>query len=87
MKHVVRYFNALIPLLVSLQFQLGGPIIAVQVENEYGSTESKAFTPDKVYLKELKNLLIKNGIKELLVTSDSPTGHKDHGTLPGGMYL
>ncbi|XP_065171045.1 beta-galactosidase-1-like protein 3 [Atheta coriaria] len=82
MQHVTRYFNVLLKLLALFQFTLGGPIIAFQVENEYGSTEAKNFKPDKVYLEELRQLFINNGIVEQLVTSDSPTQHGDRGTLP-----
>lgn len=84
MKYVKRYFNVLLPILAMLQFTKGGPIIAFQVENEYGSTERKGvFTPDKLYLWKLRQLMLDNGIVELLVSSDSPTGHGDRGTLPG----
>nr|XP_023027774.1 beta-galactosidase-1-like protein 2 isoform X1 [Leptinotarsa decemlineata] len=67
-----------------LQFSKGGPIIAFQVENEYGSTEKKGkFVPDRTYLRQLRQLMINNGIVELLVTSDSPSLHGSIGTLPG----
>ncbi|RZC39773.1 beta-galactosidase-1-like protein 2 [Asbolus verrucosus] len=82
MKHVRRYFGILLQLLATLQFTRGGPIIAFQVENEYGSTESKKFTPDKSYIQQLRDLMVNNGITELLFTSDSPTQHGDVGTLP-----
>ncbi|KAJ8920356.1 hypothetical protein NQ315_005220 [Exocentrus adspersus] len=84
MKYVTRYFNMLLPILAMLQFTKGGPIIAFQVENEYGSTEKRGkFAPDKAYLRELRNLMLNNGIVELLVTSDSPSAHGTAGTLPG----
>ncbi|XP_072378093.1 beta-galactosidase-1-like protein 2 [Diabrotica undecimpunctata] len=84
MKHVTRYFNVLLPILALLQFTKGGPVIAFQVENEYGSTERAGkFVPDKQYLRELRGLFLNNGIVELLVTSDSPSQHGDRGTLPG----
>ncbi|KAK5650908.1 hypothetical protein RI129_001937 [Pyrocoelia pectoralis] len=83
MKHVTRYFNILLPILAAFQFTLGGPIIAFQVENEYGNTEQPGvFMPDKAYLEQLRQLNIRNGIVELLFTSDTPTGHGDVGTLP-----
>ncbi|KAJ8977163.1 hypothetical protein NQ317_003103 [Molorchus minor] len=84
MKYVTRYFNMLLPILAALQFTSGGPIIAFQVENEYGSTEVPGkFTPDRVYLRQLVRLMKQNGITELLVSSDSPTMHRSAGTLPG----
>lgn len=83
MKYVTRYFNALLPILAALQFTKGGPIIAFQVENEYGSTEQRGkFVPDKLYLEKLRQLFLQHGIVELLVTSDSPTGHGSVGTMP-----
>lgn len=83
MKYVTRYFNILLPILALLQFTKGGPIIAFQVENEYGSTERTGkFKPDKIYLSELRNLFIKNNIVELLVTSDGTSSHADRGTIP-----
>ncbi|CAH1164830.1 unnamed protein product [Phyllotreta striolata] len=84
MKHVRRYFNVLLPILALLQFTKGGPVVAFQVENEYGSTEQKGkFTPDRAYLRELRDLYTSNNIVELLVTSDGTSSHRDRGTLPG----
>lgn len=71
MEYVKRYFNVLLPILAMLQFTKGGPIIMFQVENEYGSTQRDNFLPDKLYLRELRSLMVKNGIVELLATSDS----------------
>lgn len=86
MQHVVKYFNILLPLLTALQFTKGGPIIGFQVENEYGSTETKNFTPDKKYLEELRALFLRNGIVELLFTSDGTSLHGSIGTLPGVLF-
>ncbi|XP_012865063.1 PREDICTED: beta-galactosidase-1-like protein 3 [Dipodomys ordii] len=63
---VDTYFNHLIPRMVPLQYHQGGPVIAVQVENEYGS-----FNKDKSYMAYLKEALLERGIVELLLTSDS----------------
>ena len=54
--------------MLDLQSSQGGPIIAVQVENEYGS-----FSFDPVHLVWLRDLLWKSRITELLVTSDNET--------------
>lgn len=69
------FFDALIPRIVPLQCSKGGPVIAVQVENEYGS-----FGSDKKYLEHVRNGLKKRGIDTLLFTSD---GSADH-MLQGG---
>lgn len=74
-----RYFQKLLPILVPLQFYRGGPIIAFQIENEYGSF----YTDDVKYMGHLKSLMITGGIKELLFTSDNHVGlRKDFLALP-----
>jgi beta-galactosidase len=75
---VDRYFYALLPRLAPLQSTHGGPIIAMQVENEYGS-----YGNDKVYLRYLVAGLRKCGIDAFLFTSDGPRdGCLQGGTLP-----
>lgn len=75
---VKRYFAVLLPLLVSLQFQKGGPIIAFQIENEYGNTANR----DLPYLQALKQMYIDHGINELFYTAD-PSGANGGGAIPG----
>nr|XP_061817805.1 beta-galactosidase-1-like protein 2 isoform X4 [Nerophis lumbriciformis] len=70
---VDMYFDKLIPNMVPLQYKKGGPIIAVQLENEYGS-----FAKDEHYMHFIKEALQSRGISELLLTSDS------HNTLKSG---
>ena len=65
---VDRFFDALLPRLVPLQCTQGGPIIAMQVENEYGS-----FGNDAQYLRYLKDGMQRRGVDVLLFTSDGPT--------------
>ncbi|XP_039734815.1 beta-galactosidase-1-like protein 3 isoform X1 [Pteropus medius] len=65
---VDKYFDHLIARVVPLQYHQGGPIIAVQVENEYGS-----FDKDKYYMPYIQQALLKRGIVELLLTSDAKT--------------
>ena len=69
LKAVDRYFDKLIPMLAELQANRGGPIIAFQIENEYGS-----YGRDVSYMKYLYNGLRKRGISELLITSDNEEG-------------
>ena len=73
-----NYFDVLIPKFVPYLSTNGGPIIAMQIENEYGS-----FGNDKDYLRFIKTCLKENGIDCLLFTSD---GYSDFqlngGTLP-----
>ncbi|TMS07085.1 Beta-galactosidase-1-like protein 2 [Larimichthys crocea] len=63
------YFDKLISVIKPLMFDEGGPIIAVQVENEYGS-----YAKDENYMPYIKNCLESRGIKELLLTSDNWEG-------------
>lgn len=65
---VDRYYDQLIPKLVPLLSTNGGPILAVQVENEYGS-----YGNDTSYLEYLRDGLVRRGIDVLLFTSDGPT--------------
>uniref|UniRef100_A0A8I3X2J5 Beta-galactosidase n=1 Tax=Callithrix jacchus TaxID=9483 RepID=A0A8I3X2J5_CALJA len=62
---VEKYFDHLIPRVIPLQYRQGGPVIAVQVENEYGS-----FNKDKKYMPYLHKAMLRRGIVELLLTSD-----------------
>ncbi|XP_070345985.1 beta-galactosidase-1-like protein 2 isoform X2 [Equus asinus] len=63
------YFDHLMPRVVPLQYKHGGPIIAVQVENEYGS-----YNKDPTYMPYIKKALEDRGIEELLLTSDNKDG-------------
>lgn len=78
LEKVRNYFNVLLPKLVPYLSTNNGPIIAVQVENEYGS-----FGNDKDYLQFLEGCLKDNRIDCFLFTSD---GYGDFqlngGTLP-----
>ncbi|MEU4426709.1 glycoside hydrolase family 35 protein [Actinoplanes sp. NPDC024001] len=76
---VERWFDELVPRLARWQAAAGGPIVAVQVENEYGS-----YGDDHAYLRWNRSALIERGITELLFTADGPTELMlDGGTLPG----
>uniref|UniRef100_A0A4W2CHP7 Beta-galactosidase n=1 Tax=Bos indicus x Bos taurus TaxID=30522 RepID=A0A4W2CHP7_BOBOX len=71
------YFDHLMLRVVPLQYKHGGPIIAVQVENEYGS-----YNKDPAYMPYIKKALQDRGIAELLLTSDNQGGLKS-GVLDG----
>ncbi|KRC58772.1 beta-galactosidase [Agromyces sp. Root81] len=75
---VAEWFDELIPRLAGLQAGRGGPIVAVQLENEFGS-----YGDDLGYLRWLRQALVERGIDELLYTADGPTELMlDGGTLP-----
>ncbi|MBD0738947.1 beta-galactosidase [Streptomyces sp. CBMA29] len=76
---VARWFDALIPRVAALQAGRGGPVVAVQVENEYGS-----YGDDRGYVAWVRDALVERGITELLYTADGPTDLMlDGGSLPG----
>ncbi len=75
---VGRYLEALLPRLTLLQATRGGPIIAMQVENEYGS-----YGNDHQYLQLLANGMRSRGVDVLLFTSDPSSGTSlQEGGLP-----
>ncbi len=74
---VERWFTRLGKEIAPLLFRNGGPIIAVQVENEYGS-----FGNDHAYMQALKSLLEKTGMApDVLYTADGPE-QIPNGSLP-----
>ncbi|MGD6818031.1 glycoside hydrolase family 35 protein [Metabacillus sp. 84] len=75
LEHLTDYFQVLLPKLVPYLSTNGGPVIAVQIENEYG-----AYGNDQVYLTYLEDLYKTSGIDVLLFTSDGPEYIK-HGSL------
>ncbi len=78
LQKVSAYYNVLIPKLVPFQCTNGGPLIACQIENEYGS-----YGNDKEYLRFLEQTMRSLGLEILLFTSDGPTDMMlTGGTLP-----
>ncbi|GAA2500284.1 glycoside hydrolase family 35 protein [Winogradskya humida] len=76
---VAPWFDDLIPRIAGLQAAAGGPVVAVQVENEFGS-----YGDDQAYVRWNHTALVERGITELLFTADGPTDLMlDGGTLPG----
>ncbi|WP_368742016.1 beta-galactosidase family protein [Enterococcus casseliflavus] len=65
MAKVRNYFQVLLPKLVPLQITHGGPVIMMQVENEYGS-----YGMEKAYLRQTEELMEEYGIDVPLFTSD-----------------
>ncbi|WP_199828846.1 glycoside hydrolase family 35 protein, partial [Streptomyces sp. NRRL B-24085] len=73
------YLDRLLPALRPFTAAHGGPVIAVQVENEYG-----AYGDDTAYLKHVHQALRDRGVEELLYTCDqADTEHLAAGSLPG----
>jgi len=77
MRATTRWLHRLGKELAPLQSGNGGPILAVQVENEYGSYGS-----DHVYMERIRHLLVESGFnKALLYTADGAAELKN-GSLP-----
>lgn len=75
---VHRYFARIMPMLAPLQCTHGGPIIAMQVENEYGS-----YAADRIYMRTLVGYMRDGGVDVQLFTSDgNVTSCMQTGTLP-----
>lgn len=75
---VERYVKTLALQVKDLQVTKGGPIVMVQVENEYGS-----YGNDRTYMKWLEELWKKNGIDVPFYTADGATPFMlEAGSLP-----
>lgn len=68
LEKVDNYYDVMLGKLKPLLYTNGGPIIAMQIENEYGS-----YGNDKRYLNYIKESMLKRDIDVLLFTSDGPT--------------
>ncbi|KZS05123.1 Beta-galactosidase [Daphnia magna] len=78
------YLTEVFRRVVDLQFQRGdGPIIAIQVENEYGAFGVGDEPRDTQYLIHLRDKMIELGAREMFFTSDTPTKNADLGAVPG----
>lgn len=75
---VERWMKRLGQETANLQLSRGGPILAVQVENEYGN-----FGADKVYLAHMKDIFLKAGFTDSLLYTTDPTRGLEHGSLEG----
>jgi len=68
MQAAERYISALAPIVRPLLVGNGGPILMVQIENEYGS-----YGNDRAYLDRLRDVWIRNGVPGPFYTADGPT--------------
>lgn len=62
---VDRFYERLLTEIKDTQFTHGGPVLMMQIENEYGS-----YSEDKEYLRSIYNMMRKHGIDVPLFTSD-----------------
>ncbi|MDR2254578.1 MAG: beta-galactosidase [Arthrobacter sp.] len=76
---VEEWFSVLMPRLAGLQASQGGPVLAWQIENEYGS-----YADDQEFMQWNREALLRHGATELLYTADGPTHlMQDGGALDG----
>jgi beta-galactosidase len=74
-RYMVKLASEIKPYLVTN----GGPVLMLQVENEYGS-----FGNDRNYMTRLKEIWVENGIDVPFFTGDGPTTYMlEAGSLPG----
>jgi beta-galactosidase len=74
-RYISRLYQEIKPLLVTN----GGPILMVQIENEYGS-----YSNNHEYMQKVKDLWIENGLDVPTYTADGPsTRMLEGGSLPG----
>ncbi len=79
MAAVERYLRRLAAVIKPLMWDAGGPILMVQVENEYGS-----FGNDRAYMERLRAVWREAGIDGPFYTADGATPHMlEAGSLPG----
>lgn len=69
LERVARWFDALFPRLVDLQSTSGGPVLMMQVENEFGA-HAGAHGDDPEYLEWLVTAFRERGVNVPLVTCD-----------------
>ena len=67
LKHIADYYDRLFEIITPLQINHGGPVIMMQVENEYGYYGS-----DSAYLETMKKMMTDRGVVVPLITSDGP---------------
>lgn len=74
-RYIARLAEEIRPFLITR----GGPVIMLQIENEYGS-----YANDRNYMQRLKDVWLANGIDIPTFTGDGPTTHMlEAGSLPG----
>jgi beta-galactosidase len=80
MSAVARYIDELVPRIKPLMCEHGGPILMIQIENEFGS-----YASNPVYLEELRQLWLRAGITGPFYTEDGLAQlERNHTTVAGG---
>lgn len=80
LSHVKQFYSELLPKLVPYQVNYGGPIILMQIENEYG-----AYGEDTAYLEKIRDMMREYGVTVPLITSDNFENDISRGSCPGAL--
>ena len=80
---VANYFHELARVVRPQLAENGGPILMVQLENEYGSYPRR----DHAYLVWLRDLWLKNGVRGPFYTADGPGEHYLKGVTVTGVAI
>lgn len=67
LRYVREYYDRLFPLITPLQITEGGPVILMQVENEYGY-----YGDDSHYMETIRDMMLERGVTMPLISSDGP---------------
>lgn len=80
MAAATRFYEQLIPRIKPLMVANGGPILMIQIENEYGS-----YGNEQAYVQEVRQVWIDNGIDGPFYTEDGlGQVEGNHTNVPGG---
>ncbi|RPF22719.1 glycoside hydrolase family 35 protein [Myceligenerans xiligouense] len=77
-----EYFGALLPIVAKRQVTAGGPVLAVQVENEYGAYGDDPPERREAYLRALVDLLREHLDVPLFTVDQANDHHQSRGGLP-----
>lgn len=80
LEHVDSWFEVLLPKVAPYLYQRGGPVVMVQLENEYGFIGD---AKDKHYMRHLVKLARKALGDEIVLFTTDPPGNVEKGSLPG----
>ncbi|DBB15766.1 TPA: hypothetical protein ACH3X3_003968 [Trebouxia sp. C0006] len=79
LEHVDRWFDVLLPKVAPYVYQRGGPVVMVQLENEYGFIGD---AHDKQYMRHLVKLARKALGDEIVLFTTDPPPVVEKGSLP-----
>ena len=80
---ISKYYASLLPLVAERQVTRGGPVLMVQVENEYGADADAPLPERQKYLRALVDLVRAQGVEVPLFTCDQANDEMlERGGLP-----